>query len=369
MARQSGRPPPRGGSAPRLPGGTQLVILFTDFLGHNVMKAFREAAREQGVPVVACRRSVCALKQALDGKAKPPGALGRIEELALALGLIQQRLKPVVERPVLLVDMAAGGGAADWQLQLALNLPEQGFTYQATLDADLSALALQLPKPYQKSAGQRALLHLVANGNTEQSFVALSYPQLLDFQAQLSHSSGRIERAQLMLGPDKASLTQTGFTVEIDLASAELTSWFSLLQPLLSKAATESGWLPPLQRVRGQIQQIRLPAELELTNTVFDLTPTADAWQLQLNGAEIASRWQFFHDWQAKGLTAELDYLHPPGFNDLSMILPGSLVEASVQQRLAKPVALNRFRTAAERKEGVSRTRWPKPATAAVDET
>ncbi|MNU88148.1 Nicotinate-nucleotide--dimethylbenzimidazole phosphoribosyltransferase [compost metagenome] len=43
------------------------------------------------------------LLQMLDGKAKPPGALGRIEELALTLGLIQQRLKPVVERPLLLV--------------------------------------------------------------------------------------------------------------------------------------------------------------------------------------------------------------------------------------------------------------------------
>lgn len=44
-----------------------------------------------------------ALQQALDGKAKPPGALGRIEELALTLGLIQRQLKPAVERPVLLV--------------------------------------------------------------------------------------------------------------------------------------------------------------------------------------------------------------------------------------------------------------------------
>lgn len=49
------------------------------------------------------RVSQSVLQQMLDGKAKPPGALGRIEELALTLGLIQQRLKPVVERPVLLV--------------------------------------------------------------------------------------------------------------------------------------------------------------------------------------------------------------------------------------------------------------------------
>lgn len=45
---------------PSLPQGTQLLILFTDFLGHNVMRHFRELARSQAVPVVACRRStVC----------------------------------------------------------------------------------------------------------------------------------------------------------------------------------------------------------------------------------------------------------------------------------------------------------------------
>jgi nicotinate-nucleotide--dimethylbenzimidazole phosphoribosyltransferase len=49
------------------------------------------------------RASQSVLQQMLDGKAKPPGALGRIEELALTLGLIQQQLKPVVERPMLLV--------------------------------------------------------------------------------------------------------------------------------------------------------------------------------------------------------------------------------------------------------------------------
>ena len=47
----TGREPKHQRSAPRLPGGTQLVILFTDFLGHNVMKAFREmggAAHSEG---------------------------------------------------------------------------------------------------------------------------------------------------------------------------------------------------------------------------------------------------------------------------------------------------------------------------------
>jgi len=48
-----------------LPAGIQVVILFTDFLGHNVMQRFREAASREGVMFVCCRRSVCALQQAL----------------------------------------------------------------------------------------------------------------------------------------------------------------------------------------------------------------------------------------------------------------------------------------------------------------
>jgi len=48
-----------------LPAGVEMVILFTDFLGHNVMQRFREAASRDGVLFVCCRRSTCALQQAL----------------------------------------------------------------------------------------------------------------------------------------------------------------------------------------------------------------------------------------------------------------------------------------------------------------
>ena len=48
-----------------LPRGTELLILFTDFLGHNVMRTFRQAAQEGGVPVLACRRSASCLMRSL----------------------------------------------------------------------------------------------------------------------------------------------------------------------------------------------------------------------------------------------------------------------------------------------------------------
>lgn len=62
----SGRDPSHQKKTLQLPSGTQLLILLTDFLGHNVMKTFRAAAQRSGIRVLACRRSVCSMKQALD---------------------------------------------------------------------------------------------------------------------------------------------------------------------------------------------------------------------------------------------------------------------------------------------------------------
>lgn len=62
----SGRDPSHQRRTLQLPSGTELVILLTDFLGHNVMKSFRQAAQKSGARVLACRRSVCAMQQALE---------------------------------------------------------------------------------------------------------------------------------------------------------------------------------------------------------------------------------------------------------------------------------------------------------------
>jgi len=52
------------------------------------------------------RARLCA---AVDGKAKPPGSLGRVEDIAVRLGLIQNRLDPKVDRVLALVFAADHG--------------------------------------------------------------------------------------------------------------------------------------------------------------------------------------------------------------------------------------------------------------------
>jgi hypothetical protein len=52
----------------------QLMVLFTDFLGHNVMRKFRRLAKDNRIPYVACRRSTVSLSEALDRLAVPTDA-------------------------------------------------------------------------------------------------------------------------------------------------------------------------------------------------------------------------------------------------------------------------------------------------------
>ncbi|MEK7992000.1 MAG: DUF2325 domain-containing protein [Thiotrichaceae bacterium] len=53
--------------------GVNLMILFTDFVGHNVMRNFRKLARENKVPFIACKRTMGHVATCLDkcGYAEP----------------------------------------------------------------------------------------------------------------------------------------------------------------------------------------------------------------------------------------------------------------------------------------------------------
>jgi len=62
----AGRKPSTQRKAAGAVAHARLMVLFTDFVGHNVARNFKQLAKDHGLPFVACRRSVVSLSQALD---------------------------------------------------------------------------------------------------------------------------------------------------------------------------------------------------------------------------------------------------------------------------------------------------------------
>jgi nicotinate-nucleotide--dimethylbenzimidazole phosphoribosyltransferase len=89
-----------------------------------------------------------ALRAAIDGKAKPPGALGRIEDVAVRLGLIQQRLDPVATRAVLLVFAGDHGltqaGVSSYPASVTVAMVETLLAGRASANAFARAVGAQV---------------------------------------------------------------------------------------------------------------------------------------------------------------------------------------------------------------------------------
>ncbi|OAD19118.1 hypothetical protein THIOM_005268 [Candidatus Thiomargarita nelsonii] len=59
------RPKAQGGQVVSM-SHAKVMILFTDFVGHNVMCNFRKQAKAQQIPFIACKRNISDLARCLD---------------------------------------------------------------------------------------------------------------------------------------------------------------------------------------------------------------------------------------------------------------------------------------------------------------
>ncbi len=49
----------------KIPSGTQLILVLTDFVNHNLAKTVKSQAKERQLPILFCKRSCAAILQSL----------------------------------------------------------------------------------------------------------------------------------------------------------------------------------------------------------------------------------------------------------------------------------------------------------------
>src|SRR3954453_3073291 len=100
-------------------------------------------------PMIPLDRSQeAALRAQVDGKAKPPGSLGRIEELAVQLGLIWHPAEPQAGRGVLLVFAGDHGlneeGVSQYPSQVTVAMVKTFLAGRASANAFAKAVGVEI---------------------------------------------------------------------------------------------------------------------------------------------------------------------------------------------------------------------------------
>ncbi|MBU1438785.1 MAG: TIGR02099 family protein, partial [Gammaproteobacteria bacterium] len=204
-------------------------------------------------------------------------------------------------------ELGQGNANFDWQLSIAL--PENGFSYQSKVLIDLAAAELKLPAPFGKTAADGATVLLEAKGNQTGSDLQLKYGDQLRFLAKLDQESGTISQALLSLGQPTAQLAP-GFQIEMDLPRADFVPWLELVQSQVNAPGTsEKSLLPPLQLIRAKVGALHLFDDVSLHATTLTLTPQPDHWLMRLDATEAAGDIQLFHDLKEQGIQARLEHL------------------------------------------------------------
>ena len=156
------------------------------------------------------------LRQALDGKAKPVGALGRIEDLALTLGLIQGALRPAVSQPVLLVFAGdhglTGSGVAAYPAGVTVAMVDTLLAGRASANAFAKVVGAQvqvIDAGVAADLSERAgLIHAKVAPGTKDASVE---PAMTSAQAEASLLAGaRVAQAAIADGADLIALGEMG---------------------------------------------------------------------------------------------------------------------------------------------------------------
>lgn len=139
------------------------------------------------------------LKEKIDGKTKPIGSLGRIETLALQMGLLQGSASPVMERCRLLI-MAADHGIAEEGVsaypqevtaQMVLNFLGGGAAanvFATALDVELRVIDAGIKAPVDHPNLQ---VHRLGNGTRNSAKVSAMSGATLDEALEIGAELGR----------------------------------------------------------------------------------------------------------------------------------------------------------------------------------
>ncbi len=235
-------------------------------------------------------------------------------------------------------------GPLNWQFKLDLLLAGEGYTYQADLALDLTDTQLLLPAPLAKKSGQAGTVYWSSSGSQDNSIIALTYQDLVFFDASYVHAQGQIGRAHLSLGAKENAGFADGFTISANLDKTDFMPWFDLVRQQVSQQSDEAGLLPALTSVKATVNSLHVTDDIQLDQVQLLLKPETDFWLADISSAQTKGQLKLAKDLMAQGIEANLEFLklfpYDPKLAEAETLAAAeSIAKLTKEQQIAKALA------------------------------
>lgn len=220
-----------------------------------------------------------------------------------------------------------GSGNIAWKGLLSLNMyHEGGFTYDFDINSTLENTTFNLPIPYKKSAGEAVPMKAHITGKNYNTTINASVGEQLQFYGLLNHKEVSFAKAHLVLGSEDMLLPTKGFHITTKLAQANVEEWqpliFNIIESMNSVNDDTSTKLvqhnvkpnhialfETPERIRGEIDSLYY-GDYALTDTLFNLENSNQAWLLDINSKEIRSQFKLYNNLLEEGIEVDADFIH-----------------------------------------------------------
>ncbi|WP_310280012.1 YhdP family protein [Rheinheimera soli] len=235
-------------------------------------------------------------------------------------------------------------GPLNWQFKLDLLLAGEGYTYQADLALDLTNTELMLPMPLAKKPGQAGTLFWSSSGSQDNSVLALSYQDLVFFDASYAHAQGQIGRAHLSLGAKDNAGFADGFTISAQLDNTDFMPWFELVHQQVSQQSAEAGLLPALTSVKASINKLTVTEDIQFDRVQLQIKPEADYWLADVAATQTKGQLKLPRDLMEQGIEANLEFLKlfpfdPQQVEAEALVAEEAMAKLTKEQQIAKALA------------------------------
>jgi uncharacterized protein (TIGR02099 family) len=200
-------------------------------------------------------------------------------------------------------------GSSDWQADIALSIPKEGYEYSASITSELNLVDSELPVPFAKSSEQTMPLRILSKGNQQASTVDISLGDDIEFSGNLPHQDMQFSRAHLAIGQTDTVGMGLGFSIAINLPELDSNQWYPTISTLLADLSdSETPLIGAPQRIFVSADTA-LIASQKLTDFELLAKNTSDSWLFDLNAKQARAKITLHKDWLGSGVDVKADFI------------------------------------------------------------